>query len=220
MFINKFYMYILLKTWYLSLRIFSYSYSINISFYKFFRILRACSSSIEELTKLQSFPFTENPAHTFHDFFSKTFVFITSNSETNNRACMHRGANSSNWIQNNRVSISIRAQCVYTQMPSPYLDTRLNKRSSYICDRLPSVFVVIATFIASRVSILATNPIDPSFSSSRVDREIVYRPLSIHLLPSSSLSNNLTIVRSHFGRIPLISSVKPVTGFVKFVTKN
>lgn len=114
MFINKFYIYILLKTWYLSLRIFSYSYSINISFYKFFRILRACSSSIEELTKLQSFPFTENPAHTFHDFFSKTFVFITSNSETNNRACMHRGANSSNWIQNNRVSISIRAVCLHT----------------------------------------------------------------------------------------------------------
>lgn len=117
---------------------------LNISFYKLFRILHACSSSIEEFTKLQSFPFTENPVHTFHDFFSKTFVFIASKSIIT-RAWMHRGAN---WIQNNRVSISIRAQCLYTQVPSPYLDTRLNKRSSYICDWLPSVFVSLSRLLS------------------------------------------------------------------------
>lgn len=153
---------------------------LNISFYKLFRILHACSSSIEELTKLQSFPFTENPVHTFHDFFSKTFVFIASKPIT--RAWMHRGAN---WIQNNRVSISIRAQCLYTQVPSPYLDTRLNKRSSYICDWLPSVFVSLSRILSRLASILATNPIDQSFSSSSSrsrDRHIDHTPFSPHRL--------------------------------------
>lgn len=111
---------------------------------------------------------------------------------------MHGGANSSNWIQNNRVSISIRAQCVYTQVPSPYLDTRLNKRSSYICDWLPSVFVVIATFIASRVDLsYESNRSILQFITSR-SRDRLSIILSIHPPPSSSLSNNLPIVGLHF----------------------
>lgn len=111
---------------------------------------------------------------------------------------MHGGANSSNWIQNNRVSISIRAQCVYTQVPSPYLDTRLNKRSSYICDWLPSVFVVIAIFIASRVDLsYESNRSIFQFITSR-SRDRLSIILSIHPPPSSSLSNNLPIVGLHF----------------------
>lgn len=111
---------------------------------------------------------------------------------------MHGGANSSNWIQNNRVSISIRAQCVYTQVPSPYLDTRLNKRSSYICDWLPSVFVVIAIFIASRVDLsYESNRSIFQFITSR-SRDRLSIILSIHPPLSSSLSNNLPIVGLHF----------------------
>lgn len=120
------------------------------------------SSSIEQLTKLRSFPFT---MHTFHDFFSKSFVLITPTA----KPFLHRGTNSSNWIQNNRVSISwIGAhKCLHTSAIALSRYAIKQEIVLYIFATGYLPYLSLSRFLSRLASILPTNPIDPSFSPSR-----------------------------------------------------